>query len=69
MNTEIIFVIEESPEGGYEAKALGRSIFTEGDTFDEIKQNIVEAVNCHFDSADKPKLIRLHSVKEEIIAA
>jgi hypothetical protein len=69
MNTEIIFVIEESPEGGYEAKALGHSIFTEGDTFDEIKQNIVEAVNCHFDSADKPKLIRLHSVKEEIIAA
>ena len=48
MQSEIIFIIEESPEGGYEARALGNSIFTEGDTFDEIKKNIVEAVNCHF---------------------
>ena len=69
MNTEIIFVIEESPEGGYEAKALGFSIFTEGDSFDEVKQNIIEAVNCHFDSNNKPKLIRLHYVKKEVIAA
>ena len=61
--------IEESPEGGYEARALGNSIFTEGDTFDEIKKNIVEAVNCHFESEQKPKLIRLHYVKEEVIAA
>lgn len=65
---EIIFVVEESPEGGYEAKALGESIFTDGDTLEELKQNVREAVRCHFE-ADMPKVIRLHFVKEEVIAA
>ncbi len=46
--TEIIFVVQESPEGGFEAKALGHSIYTEGDTIDELKQNIREAIDCHF---------------------
>ena len=69
MNTEIIFIIEESPEGGYEARALGHSIFTDGDSLDDLKSNIIEAVNCHFESNTKPKLIRLHYVKEEVIAA
>ena len=66
--TEIIFIITESPEGGYEAKALGHSIFTEGDTMEELKDNIKEAVHCHFD-VNPPKMIRLHYTKEEIIAA
>ena len=69
MNSEIIFIIEESSEGGYEARALGYSIFTDADSMDDIKSNIIEAVNCHFDSDNKPKLIRLHYVKEEVIAA
>ena len=65
--TEIIFIVEESPECGYEARALGHSIFTEGKTTEEIKENIKEAIRCHFE-VDIPKIIRLHYIKEEIIA-
>ncbi len=65
---EIIFLIEEALEGGYTARAIGESIFTEGDTLDETKKNIKEAVECHFDEDKKPKLIRLHMIKEEVIA-
>ena len=57
---ELIFVIEESPEGGYEARALGESIFTEAD-------NIREAVLTHFDEGKHPRIIRLHFTKEELI--
>jgi predicted RNase H-like HicB family nuclease len=49
MNTELIFLIEEAMEGGYTARALGESIFTEGDTLEELKNNIREATSCHFD--------------------
>ena len=65
---EIIFVIEESDEDGYEAKALGHSIFTEGDNLIELKKNIKEAVECHFDEGNIPSLIHLHYVKEEIMS-
>lgn len=64
---EIIFLIEEAIEGGYTAKAIGEGIFTEADTLEEIKQNISEAVECHFEDDKKPKLIRLHTIKEEVI--
>ena len=67
--TEIIFVIEEAPEGGYTARALGESIFTEGDSLDGLRQNIREAVECHFQAADAPKIIRLHFVREEVLPA
>ena len=69
MNTEIIFVVEESLDGGFEAKAVGYAIFTEGDSIKELKENIIEAVDCHFDPENKPKIIRLHYIKEEVIAA
>ena len=69
MKNEIIFIIEESLDGGYEAKAVGYSIFTEGESVEELKNNIVEAVNCHFDANEKPPIIRLHYIKEELIAA
>ena len=62
---EIIFIVEESPEGGFEARALGHSIFTEAETAEELKENIKEAVRCHFEE-DIPKIIRLHYVKEEV---
>ena len=65
---EIIFILEESKEGGYEAKALGHAVFTEGDTLEEIKQNIKEAIHCHFE-VDAPKIVRLHQIKEEVFAA
>ena len=69
MKNEIIFLVEDSLEGGFEARALGHSIYTQADTFDELKENIKEAVAAHFDSEDMPKVIRVHYVKEEIIAA
>lgn len=60
MNKEIIVLVEEGAEGGYTAKALGHSTFTEGDTFDDLKKNILDAVDCHFEGSDKPLMIRLH---------
>lgn len=64
---EIFFLVEEAIEGGYNARAIGESIFTQGDTLDELKSNIRDAVQCHFDEDKTPKIIRLHLVKEEII--
>ncbi|MFB9844241.1 2-oxoisovalerate dehydrogenase [Mucilaginibacter ginsenosidivorans] len=64
---EIFFLVEDALEGGYTARAIGESIFTEGNTLDELKTNIREAVQCHFDEPNIPKVIRLHFVKEEII--
>lgn len=64
---ELIFLIEEADEGGYVAKALGVSIFTQGETMDELKMMIKDAVKCYYDSDELPKIIRLHFVKEEVI--
>ena len=69
MAREIIFIVEESPEGGYEARAVGQSVFTEAETLDELKKRIQDAVRCHFGPADMPSLIRLHQVHDEVIAA
>ncbi len=66
--TELIFLVEEAFEGGYTAKALGESIFTEAESFEELKSNIKEAVECHFEENKAPKFVRLHLVKEEVIA-
>ncbi|ABX31392.1 2-oxoisovalerate dehydrogenase E1 subunit beta [Petrotoga miotherma DSM 10691] len=63
---EIIFIVEEDPESGYNARALGESIFTEGSSLDELKENIKDAIKCHFDKEeDIPDIIRLHILKEE----
>jgi hypothetical protein len=62
---ELIFIVEEAPEGGYTAKALGESIFTEADTIIELKEMIKDAVKCHFDKGKVPAMVRLHIVKEE----
>lgn len=65
---EIIFIVEEAPEGGYTARALGTSIFTEADNFDSLHEQIRDAVRCHFEENETPKVIRLHFVKEELLA-
>ncbi len=59
MNTEIIFVVQESSEGGYEAKALGHSIFTEADTIEELRLMVKDAVECHFNNEDRPQTIHV----------
>ena len=65
---ELIFVVEEAPEGGYIARALGESIFTEADTLAELPDKVREAVRCHFEDGQAPKVVRLHHVREEVIA-
>lgn len=67
MDSEIIFVVEEAPEGGYTAKALGQSIYTEADNLPELRENVREAVVTHYDEGKQPSIIRLHFVKEELI--
>ena len=69
--SEIIFAVEEAPEGGYSARALGHSIFTEADTFEELREMARDAVRTHFDDddPDRPVAIRLHLVKDELIPA
>ncbi len=67
--SEIIFAVQESLEGGYEAKAVSHAIFTEAETLDELKKKVQDAVRCHFDEGDRPSLIRLHLVKDEVIPA
>ena len=67
--TEVIFVVEEAAEGGYTARALGASIFTEADTLTELHAQVRDAVRCHFDPGEVPKVIRLHFVRDEVISA
>jgi hypothetical protein len=66
---EIIFVVEQAPEGGLTARALGTSIFTEADTVEELRGAVRDAVRCHFEPEQAPGVIRLHFIHEEIIAA
>lgn len=66
---EIIFVVEDAAEGGYCARALGHSIFTEAESLEELRSNVRDAVACHFDDNEAPKIIRLHFVRDEVFAA
>ena len=65
--TEILFTVVESREGGMTARAVGHSIFTEADNLEELRQNVREAVECHFESGRTPKLIHLHIVRDEVL--
>ena len=65
---EILFVVEEAPEGGYTARALGESIITEADDMESLHERVRDAVRCHFDDSNAPKIIRLHFMKEEVLA-
>ena len=65
---EIVFLVEEAPEGGYTARALGYSIYAEADTWDDLKVAIQDALACHFDEGQKPRLVRLHYLREEVMA-
>jgi len=66
---ELIFEVREAEEGGYVARALGHPIFTEADTWETLRGNVVEAASLHFEgAAERPRLIQLHFVKDELIA-
>jgi hypothetical protein len=66
---EIVFLVEDDPEEGYTAKALGESIFTQANDLESLKEMIRDAVNCHFSEEQKPRVIRLHIVRDEVIAS
>jgi len=68
MVNEIIFTVTESLDGGYEAKAAGHSIYTQCDEYDELSAILRDAVKCHFNEDELPSLIRIHLVKDEVIA-
>ena len=65
---ELIFAVEEAPEGGYTARGLGYSIFTEADSIPQLHDMVRDAVHCYFDEGKAPKIIRLHFVRDEVIA-
>jgi hypothetical protein len=65
---ELIFLVEEAAEGGYSARALGQSIFTEADSLAALRAQVRDAVKCHFEDGQAPKIIRLHFVREEVMA-
>ena len=66
--TEIIFLVEEAPEGGYTARALGAAIFTEADDLSTLEENVRDAVRCHVDEGELPRMVRLHFTREQVIA-
>jgi hypothetical protein len=65
---ELIFVIEEAPEGGFTARALGAAIFTEADDWESLHDQVRDAVRCHYEEAEQPSVLRLHFVRDEVIA-
>jgi predicted RNase H-like HicB family nuclease len=67
--SELIFLVEDDPEGGYTARALGENIFTQADSIDELKTMIRDAIDCHYDDRTQwPTLVRLHFVHDEVFA-
>lgn len=67
--TEIHFIVEEAPEGGFVARAVGAAIFTEADDLADLHAQVRDAVRCHFEDAERPAMIRLHITREEALAA
>ena len=68
VGSELVFVVEEAPEGGYLARALGEAIFTEADDLEGLREMVRDAVHCHFDPVNMPRVVRLHMVRDELLA-
>lgn len=66
---QIVFEVKESEDGGFEASALGYRIHTQGDNWEDLKAMVQDAVRCHFTEADRPAMIRLLFVREEVLSA
>jgi hypothetical protein len=69
MSSELIFEVVESADGGFEAHALGHAIHTQAENLEELREMVRDAVRCHFDEERRPKMIRLHMVKDEVFAS
>ena len=66
--SELVFLVENAPEGGFIARALGGSIFTEAEDFAALREMVRDAVICHFDDEERPRVVRLHMVSDELLA-
>lgn len=66
---QVVFEVRESPEGGFEASALGHHIFTFGHDWEELKDMVRDAVRCHFEPEQRPDVIRLILTREELLSA
>ena len=64
---ELIFLVEDADEGGFTAKALGESIFTQAESLSELKRMVRDAVLIHYEGSEIPRIVRLHYVKDEIL--
>ncbi|WP_296651084.1 hypothetical protein [Thiobacillus sp. 63-78] len=67
--TEIHFIVEETPEGGFIARGVGADIVTEADDLPSLHVQVRDAVHCHFDEGQSPTIIRLHITREEVLTA
>jgi hypothetical protein len=68
--SEIVFLVEEDPDGGFTARALGQSIFTQAEDMVTLREMVRDAVRCHFpDESSRPRVIHLHTVRDEVIAS
>jgi hypothetical protein len=68
-DVEVVFTVSEAPEGEFEARAVGHSIYTQAESLEELRTAVQDAVRCHFDEAERPTLIRLQVVRDEVIPA
>ena len=70
MSTEVVVIVEEDPDGWMTAHVVSSSIFIQGDTPEQLRENVRDAVRCHFpDEKSRPKVIRLHHVRDELLVA
>ena len=69
MPKEVTFEVQEAFEGGYDARALGHSIFTQAEDWKDLKEMVRDAVECHFDPGEVPHLVNIHFVWDEVIVA
>lgn len=67
--SEIHFIVHEAPEGGWLARAVGVDIVTEADDLPALHEQLRDALRCHFDEADRPRLMRLHITREQVLTA
>lgn len=67
--THIVFEVVESADGGFEATALGHRIHTQGEDWEDLKAMVQDAVRNHFEPEDRPAMIRLLFVREEVMSA
>jgi len=67
--TEIVFLVEEDPESGYTARAIGESIFTQAEDLPKLREMVRDAIECHFPVLEeRPRMVRLHAVRDEVFA-